>query len=63
MLEWLSNNWGNIVVIGVIVLAVAAVVFFHVRAKRAGKSTCSCGCSDCAMKGICHQSSGETEKK
>lgn len=54
MLAWLAENWGNIVILGVIALIVGLIVFFHIRAKRQGKSTCSCGCSQCAMQGICH---------
>ena len=58
-MEWLANNWGNIVVVGAVVLAVAAVVFFHIRAKRAGKGGCSCGCSACAMKDVCYKTPDE----
>ena len=57
MLDWLGENWGNIVIIGVLSLIVVAVVVFRIRAKRAGKSTCGCGCSHCAMKGACHDQS------
>lgn len=55
MLAWLSANWGNIVILGVIALIVGAIVFSYIRAKRQGKSTCSCGCGQCAMQGICHR--------
>ena len=52
---WLSQNWGNIVVLGVIALAVFAIVFSCVRKRKQGKSTCGCGCGQCAMKDICHK--------
>lgn len=55
MLVWLQNNWGNIVILSVIALIVGAIIFSYIRAKRKGKSTCSCGCGQCAMQGICHE--------
>ena len=54
MLAWLSANWGNIVILGVIALVLVAIVISRIRAKRAGKGTCSCGCGGCAMQGVCH---------
>lgn len=55
MLNWLAANWGNIVILSVLFLVVAAIVIFHVRAKKQGRSTCAGGCSGCAMQGICHE--------
>ena len=55
MQNWLSQNWGNVVILGVLSLVVAAVVVFKIRARRAGKSTCGCGCAHCAMQGVCHE--------
>ena len=62
MLEWLSQNWGNIVIIGVVAAIVAAVVITRIRAKKQGKSTCGCGCSQCAMQGMCHTDGKKKEK-
>ena len=53
MLAWLAENWGNIVILSVVALILGAVVISLVRAKRKGKSTCACGCGQCAMQGIC----------
>ena len=61
MLAWLAENWGNIVILGVLALVIGLIVYFRIRAKSQGKSTCSCGCSECAMKGICH--SNDEKKK
>lgn len=60
MSAWLSQNWGNIVILSVIALAVGSVIFFRIRARRRGESGCSCGCGGCAMQGICH---GQKEDK
>ncbi len=61
MLVWLSQNWGNIVVLGLLALAVFAIVFSYVRKKKQGKSTCGCGCTQCAMQGICHAKNEQSE--
>ncbi len=53
MLEFLGENWGNIVVLAVVAAAViAALVNLH-RKKKSGGG-CGCGCSDCPSKGLCH---------
>ena len=54
MIEWLSNNWGNILVIAIVVICVALAVRSMVRSKKAGKTSCGCGCSNCAMSSACH---------
>ena len=61
MFNWLMNNYVNILLI----LAVAAAVFFIIRGmvrdRKAGRSSCggncaACGgaCAGCAMAGACH---------
>lgn len=54
MLQFLSGNWGTILVLAVVAAIVAVVVRGMVRRKKAGKSGCGCGCSGCPSKGICH---------
>ncbi|HWS29306.1 MAG TPA: FeoB-associated Cys-rich membrane protein [Clostridia bacterium] len=56
MSEWLSANWGTLVV-GLVVLAiVAAVVVKMVRDKKKNKGGCACGCDGCASSDLCHKS-------
>ena len=54
MIEWLAANWINILIIAL----VGAAVFFAVRSmikdKKAGKCSCGCKCSGCAMADKCH---------
>ena len=54
MIDWLAANWVNILVIAL----VAVMVFFAARSlikdKKAGKSSCGCNCSHCALAGKCH---------
>ena len=62
MLAWLSENWGNIVILGVLALVLILVVRSRVRAKRQGRSSCGCGCSGCAMRDLCHTKTESNEK-
>lgn len=48
MLDWIIQNAANIIIIAVLALAVALVIRKLVRDKRAGKSSCGCGCSNCS---------------
>ncbi len=61
MTEWLAANWGNILVISLIAIAVILAVVSIVRNRRAGK--CSCGnCSGCAMAGNCKEKDQNEDK-
>ena len=55
MREWWMANWGNVLVLGVIALAVGAIVLCSIRARKMGKSGCARGCAGCAMQGVCHE--------
>ena len=54
MFKWLQQNWGTILVVAIVAAVVAAVIVFRVRAHRQGRSSCGCGCGQCAMRGACH---------
>lgn len=54
MLQWLAENWVTLVLASVLVGIVAAVIVKLVRDKKKGKSSCGCGCANCAMAGSCH---------
>lgn len=62
IIDWLIANIGSILV-GVVVLAVVALVIaLMVREKKKGKSsTCGCGCESCAMAGKCHPTNPDQE--
>ena len=55
MSVWLSQNIGTIIVGAVVVAIVGLIVWRMVANKRAGKSSCGCGCESCAMKDKCHK--------
>jgi len=60
MFEWLYSNLANILIIGAVLGIVTLVVVSMIRDKRAGKSSCGCGCSHCAMAGKCHPNAKKT---
>jgi len=62
MLAWWQQNWGTVVVVAVIAVIVCAIVVCRIRARRQGKSTCGCGCAQCAMQGMCHSDSEQKKK-
>lgn len=51
MLQFLNENWGNILVLAVIAAAVTGVLMNMRRKKKSG---CGCGCDCCPSNGICH---------
>lgn len=54
MLIWLSRNLATVIICALLILVVAAIVAGMVKNKKQGKSSCSCGCSNCPMSGSCH---------
>ena len=54
MLVWLSANLGTILVLLAVVAAVAVIVWKMWNDKKRGRTSCSHGCSNCAMHGQCH---------
>ena len=50
----------NILIIAAVLGIVTLVIVSMVRDKRAGKSSCGCNCSHCAMAGKCHPDAKKT---
>ena len=53
-MQWLCENWQNLLVGGIVCAVITLVIVFMVRAKKKGKSGCSCG-HDCGSCGGCEQ--------
>ena len=51
MLQFFSENWGNILVTAIVAAAVAGAVLSMRKRKKSG---CACGCGGCASNDICH---------
>ncbi|MGN0518922.1 MAG: FeoB-associated Cys-rich membrane protein [Acutalibacteraceae bacterium] len=54
MLLWLKANLATIIISVILVITVALVIRKMIKDKRQGKSSCGCGCANCALKGQCH---------
>ena len=54
MIDWIVDNAANIIVIMIVAAVVLLVIRSMIKDKKAGKSSCGCGCSNCAMAGKCH---------
>ncbi|MCR5328740.1 MAG: FeoB-associated Cys-rich membrane protein [Saccharofermentans sp.] len=54
MIDWLASNWVNILIIALVAIAVFFAARSLIKDKKAGKSSCGCNCSHCAMAGKCH---------
>lgn len=55
MLGWLVANLSTIIVCAVLIAVVAAIIVSMLRDKKKGKSSCGCGCANCAMSDTCHR--------
>ena len=63
MFQWLSSNLPTILVALVILTVCALIVIKMIRDKKQGKSSCSCGCSGCAMSNMCHAQNAPRPKQ
>ena len=55
MLTFLSQNLATILISVGLLAVVALIVAKMARDRRAGKTSCGCGCSGCALQGQCHK--------
>lgn len=55
MLLFLLNNAGSLVVGFLLLLIVVLIVSKLIRDRKHGKSSCGCGCENCASAGMCHK--------
>ena len=56
-MQWLSENWGTVLVALALLGIVALIVRRLILDKRQGRSTCGCNCANCPMGGACHKQS------
>ncbi len=54
MIDFITANLGTIIVALIVAGLLAAIIIKAVKDKRSGKSSCSCGCKDCANAEFCH---------
>lgn len=61
MLTFLKQNLGAIIVLIVLVGIISFITVMLIRAKKQGKTSCGCGCKNCALSGKCHMIKEEKE--
>ncbi len=54
MLAWIIENLSTLIISAILIAAVTAVVLSMIRGRKKGKSSCGCGCADCALRSSCH---------
>lgn len=54
MFTWIANNLGTLIVCLALTVIVAVITAHIIRDRKQGKSSCGCGCSNCAMACSCH---------
>lgn len=54
MLMWLGQNLSTMIISIILLLIVAGIVFYMIKSKRQGKSSCGCNCQSCPMGGACN---------
>lgn len=59
MLDWLSQNYGTLIVLAIVAIAVGAVIFRMIKNRKKGGSSCGCSCSSCSACSKC----GSEKKK
>ena len=63
MLKFLIENLSTIIVLAVVILIVTLIVVKLIKDKKQGKTSCSCGCDNCALNGTCHTKNKQNETK
>lgn len=54
---WLLNNISTIVICIILIAVVGMIIAYMAKNKKQGKSSCGCGCQNCALKNSCHHRS------
>ena len=55
MPDFVTENLGTVIVGAILTLIVFSVLAMMIRNKKKGKSSCSCGCSECPFSGKCSE--------
>ena len=61
MLEWLSANLATVLISAALLAVIAVIVVRLKKNKKSGKGSCGCGCSECAMRGMCHSADSDVK--
>lgn len=62
MLSFFTNHLADIIIGGLLLIAVAAIVIHLIKNKKHGKSSCGCGCDSCPAASACHKNNGRNSQ-
>ena len=54
MISFIAENAGTIIISAVLILIVAGIIRKIAGDKKAGRNSCGCACSSCALRDKCH---------
>ncbi len=55
--------WPTILVGSIVAAIFLAIIICGIRNRKRGRHACSCGCSGCGMKEVCHPTAKPEEKE
>lgn len=55
MLAFLAENLATIIIAVIVIGILAAIIAKMIKDKKKGKTSCGCGCENCAASEICHK--------
>ena len=55
MLEWISEDTGNIIAGSIVAALIIIDIIYLVHQRIKGKSSCGCDCGCCSMNGQCNK--------
>ena len=56
-MAWFADNLGTILLSAVLIVIVALIIRKQIRDRLSGRTSCGCGCENCASRGLCHPES------
>lgn len=59
MLAFLTENLATIIIAAIVIAIIAAIIIKMISDKKKGKSSCGCGCENCAASEICHKNTSK----
>ena len=60
MKQWLTENISTVIIAVILLAALTAIAVKLIRNKKQGKSSCGCGCKNCALSGKCRCAPSES---
>ena len=63
MWKWLTENISTVIIAVILLAVLTAIAVRLIRNKKQGKSSCGCGCKNCALSGKCRCAPSESAAK